>query len=262
MRIVSSHSLLHGRRHLKRGLFALAGAACLFSGCAKFPSTPDNSSFTKVIFRIRVDGTINSQYFYDVAIRASTDPNPDTDPQRVPQPVVGTGSQNGRMGGSPTHFVEYAPTYPLNTMPFVLYRFSLQSEIPNPSDPNNPVNLGSFLPNVRGPLIDYDQVVSGETKELRFAVYINQLGDTDQAGQALQALQVQFLTMSRLADGTGTRYYDYLGPLNQPQFLRIDLRSNNTYSSSSNSGGIDEQAGDCPIPDLDIVSWSVEVQKP
>jgi len=263
MRSLPSNFVFHGRSHLKVGCRLLALVACVVAGCAKFPANGDNSSFVKVTFRMRVAGTINQNYFYDVAIRTSTDPNPESDPNRVPQPVIGQNNPNGRVAGSPTHFIEYAPSVPAVDT-FTLYRFSTQAEVPNPSDPTNPINLGSFPPTTRGRIINFNPVVPGTSTELQFDVFVNLLADTDTDAKAIQALQVQMLTMNRLSNqGAGTRVYDYLGFSNQPEFIKIDLRSNNSYG---NTGGLPgsglEPDGDCPDPDLDIVDWGVTVVRP
>lgn len=212
---------------------------------------------------MKVAGTINDQYFYDFAIRTSTDPNPESDATKVPQPVIGQNNPNGRVAGSPTHFIEYAPSVPSSDT-FTVYRFSTQAEVPNPSDPDNPINLGSFPPTTRGRIFDFVSPVPGTSSELQFSIFMNLLADTDADAKAIQALQIQMLTMSRLSNqGGGTRVYDYLGSLNQPEFVKIDLRSNNSYG---NSGGLPgsglEPDGDCPVPDLDIVDWGVTVVRP
>lgn len=239
--------------------FALAAAA----GCAKFPANGSGTGFTKVIFRLKVAGTINENYIYDFAIRASTDANPDTDPERIPQPVLNGSSPNGRMAGSPTHFVEYAPSN-ASLDPFTLYRFSTQAEVPNPSDPDNPINLGHYVPSTRGRIVNYDPITPGTTTNLQFELFVNLLADTDEQAIALQALQVQLLTMNRPATlGSGTRVIDYLGSSGAPEFIKVDLRSNGTYGNSSGFPGSGiEPTGDCPDPDLDIIDWTIEVQRP
>lgn len=239
--------------------FALAAAA----GCAKFPANGTGTGFTKLIFRLKVAGTINANYIYDFAIRASTDANPDTSSEHVPQPVLNGSSPNGRMAGSPTHFVEYAPSN-ATLDPFTLYRFSTQAEVPNPDDPDNPINLGNFPPSTRGRIVNYDPITPGTTTDLQFELFVNLLADTDAAAPLIQALQVQLLTMNRPTNlGSGTRVIDYLGQAGSPEFIKVDLRSNGTYGNTSGLPGSGiEPTGDCPDPDLDIVDWSIEVQRP
>jgi len=242
----------------------LALAICAIAGCAKFPANGDSTSFVKVTFRMRVAGVINSNYFYDIAIRTSTDPNPASDAAKVPQPVIGQNNPNGRVAGSPTHFIEYAPTNPVGPDPYTLYRFSTQQEVPNPSDPDNPINLGSFAPTTRGRIVSYPPINPGTSTEIQFDVFLNLLGDTDDAARQIQALQVQFLTMNRLSNqGAGNRVFDYLGLPNQPEFIKVDLRSNNQYGNTSGLPGSGiESEGDCVEPDLDIVDWGITVVRP
>jgi len=264
MRSMPSNSVLHKRGYLKGGFRWLAFATCVVAGCAKFPKNGDSTSFVKLTFRMKVLGTFNQNYFYDVAIRTSTDPNPPADPTKVPQPVIGQNNPNGRVAGSPGYFVEYAPSNPIGPDPFTLYRFATRDESPNPSDPDNDVNLGSFLPSTRGRIVTYSTMIPGTTNEFQFDLYVNLLADTDDKAKEIQALQVQFLTMSRLSNqGSGTRFYDYLGSLNQPEFIKIDLRSNNQYGNALGllGSGI-EPDNDCPDPDLNIVDWGVTVTRP
>jgi hypothetical protein len=240
----------------------------LLAGCAKFPDTPDsNANVTKVIFRMRVAGTINPNYIYDVAIRSSADPNPTTEQARIPSPIINEANPNGRMAGSPTHFVEFS-AFTSQIEPFVLYRFTTKAEIPNNDDPDNPINLASFArqPNTR--IVNFKPVNPGTDTTLEFTLFINQIPDTVNGNNPPQALQVNFLTMNRLAGtGAGNRIIDSLGDNRSAggpnQYIKIDLRSNLTYGNAGGLPGSDlEPEDDCPDPDLDIVGWTIEVQRP
>ena len=245
-------------------LFAFAALA----GCAKFPENGAvANNVTKVIIRVQVAGTINPNYIYDVAIRSSADPNPTTDLNRIPTPLIGENNPNGRMAGSPTHFVEFQ-ALTAQIEPFILYRFTTRAEKPNDADPDNPINLSSYArqPNTR--IINFTPVNPGVDNTLEFTLFINQIPDTVNGNLPPQALQLNFLTMNRLAGtGAGSRIIDSLGDNRSPggpnQYIKIDLRSDLTYG---NAGGLPgeglEPTGDCPDPDLDIVGWTVQVQRP
>lgn len=250
-------------------------AALLCASCAKFPSGGDIAEFTKITFSFRVRGKINTTldedpniyYLYFMALRASTDRNPD--PRFAPQPVVADNNPNGFVAGSPTHFVQFDSQNPNSAEPFVLYRFSKSSEVPNPSDPNNPINLASFARSIRGRIIDY-QNLSENPNTLSFSVFANMLADNDADAKLLQTLQVNFLTMNRLATGAGgTRIIDALGdtqsPLGINQYVTVDLTTDGTYSNTFGSySNLEPQQDTLPAgvqdPDLDIVDWSIRVE--
>lgn len=261
MRIMPSTALLHGRRHLRRFVKLGGGAALLASaGCAKFPPPgTSNSNFTQVTFSMTVQRQVNINYNYFVAITASPLVNPP--PQGAPQPVFDPSKNpNGFVAGSPTHYVMFNAANE-NIQPFQLYRFALQSEIPNPSDPTNPINLKIAAPSTRGVITNFQPVNAGTNSNpgtsttLQFTLFVNLLGDTDVQAQALQTLQVQFLNMNT-TQATSSRVIDFLGTRGTPNFQVVDLRTSNQYSS--NSGGV-QPTGDCPDPDVGIQSWSISV---
>ncbi|HSI72051.1 MAG TPA: hypothetical protein VK934_02645 [Fimbriimonas sp.] len=256
--------------------FALLVAAIVSASCAKFPDTGPGSQFTRVTFRMKVAGKINTAqdddfpyYVYDIAIRATPEINPED--RFAPVPVVAEGSPNGRMAGSPTHFVEFDTLNPQSADPFVLYRFATQAEVPNPSDPTNPINLNSYTRSTRGRIVNF-QDLDADPSVLQFDIFVNQLADTDDASKLLNSLQVNFLTMSRtaLGGGTGTRAIDSIGDNRVPsdfnRYIRVDLRqdgvTNNTTGITTNI----EPSGDVypngiTDPDLDIIDWSIEVRR-
>jgi len=248
------------------------GLAVGCASCAKFPDNATGSQFTRIIFRLEVAGKINTSidddpstfYLYDFAIRASTDPNPQD--QTAPRPVLGANEPNGRMAGSPTHFVEFNGQFATVANPFVLYRFAKTSEVENPTDPTNDIELSSFAESTRRRIVNFDRVENG-TRVLQFELFTDQLADTDEAAQALQSLQVNFLSMTRPANiGSGTRVIDAFGDTRSPQindYFLIDLRANRVYSGTL-SPGFEPENDTIPgtLPDVDIVNWSIEVQRP
>ncbi|MEZ0327544.1 MAG: hypothetical protein ACAH95_16720 [Fimbriimonas sp.] len=256
--------------------FGLLAAIALVCGCAKFPETAGGEQFTRVTFRMRVGGKINTAldedgtiyYIYDVAIRATPELNPED--RFAPVPVVASNNPNGRMAGSPTHFVEFDSQNPNSAEPFILYRFATQAEVPNPSDPTNPINLNSFSRATRGRIVNY-QNLSEDPSVLQFDIFVNQLADDDTAARLLTSLQVNFLTMSRLSTGVGgTRAIDSIGDNRVPsefnRYIKIDLRQNGvTNNQSGITTGIEPTGDIYPTgvndPDLDIVDWSIEVHR-
>jgi hypothetical protein len=239
------------------------------ASCAKFPDTAGPGNFARITFRMRVAGNINTvqddtpltNYVYIFAIRVlTTDETPNTG---APQPVVGENNPNGFVAGSPTHFVQFDPARN-PTRPFTLYRFNPG---PSPGDPTNPINLASWVETTssRGPIID--QFDESTPNELRFDVFVNQLVNSDAEANTVRRLQVNLLTMNRLANqgSTRDRSWDALGDQRLPSeistFVTVDLRTNQIVDNRQNI----EPTGDVvnlSDPDLDISDFSIEVQQP
>lgn len=238
---------------------ALVLSALAVTGCAKFPANGTGTTYTRVSFRIKVAGKINTtqdadpltNYLYFVAIRASSDDNPDSTTN--PQPVFAV-NPNGFVGGQPTHFVEFDTLNPTQQYPYRLYQFATTS------DPANPINLGAYS-EVAQPIVNFTRPDSGGA-ELKFDLFTNQLGDGT-GSTALKFLQVNFLTMNkRLLSGTTGRLQDFLGDNNNAadlnKAIKVDLRTNDYKVNTSDY----EPSGDVSDPDLDIVDWSVTVTRP
>jgi hypothetical protein len=265
MRILSQNLVLLGRRGLRGA--GLLGVAAACGSCAKFPSN-SAGNFTAITFTFQVAGTINTTapYIYDVAIAASPLSPPNT--TYAPLPVINSSNPNGRVSGSPTHFVEFNSLNPNSPLPFTLYRFALSTEIPNPNDPTNPINLAHWAPSTRGQIFNFSTPqTGGDPSTLSFTVYTNELADTDAEAQQLQSLQVNILTMTRLANvGSSQRIIDALGNSSTVsglnQFLVVDLRYNSTYSNVQMQL---EPTGDTfngTEPDVDISNFTITVQRP
>ncbi len=266
MRILPSNPVLF-RRHSLAFAGILAVGLGPMSGCARFP-TNGVGEFSRISFRLRVTGNINdatddsplTQYIYIIALRVlTTDTTP---PTGAPIPVLGDNSPNGFVAGSPTHFVLYDPTRP--SQPLVLNKFNPG---PTAGDPTNEINLASWFDTsaTRGRIVNYTLPGDGDRRELRFDIFANQLADSDTAAANLRRIQVNFLTMNRLATTSGSRVWDALGNSLNPgevnTFVTVDLRSNVTVD---NRLGVEPQndtvgAND---PDVDISDFSIEVQRP
>lgn len=198
-------------------------------------------------------GPVRSDYYYDVVFTASTDPNPE--PTSAPLPVIGTTDPNGRVAGLPTHIIEYAPPTNLGPFPFVLYTFN------PPPTPDNPDSLA--MPPPSNQRISIFNTVTQDSNTLQFTIFTNYLTDATTA-QQLQSLQVQMLTMNHLAlPGTGgSRAFDFLGTPSRPDFVKVDLRGSNSYNNTQGASAGLESSGDTADPSLDIIDWSIDVQRP
>lgn len=244
-----------------RSLAKALPAVFFLGACAKFPENGGNANVTRITFRMRVQGKINTaqdddpltNYLYFVAIRATSDENPDpvlTNPQPIFSP-----NPNGFVNGQPTHFVEFNTLNPTESFPYHIYRFA------RTGNPSNPIDLGQWT-EVQQRIINFERPTNGGNV-LQFDVFINQLADTEEEQNNLRFLQVNFLTMNRrLLTDTGGRIQDYLGrnsdPLDVNKAIRVDLRTNDIKENTADY----EPEGDVVDPDLDIVDWSIRVVRP
>ncbi|MFZ4506156.1 MAG: hypothetical protein ACOYON_00485 [Fimbriimonas sp.] len=219
----------------------------LVGGCAKFPEGGTVAGDKRLLFTMRVDGEIRSEYVYIIPLRVSTETNPDSN---GPIPVITYPNANGFVAGLPTHFVRYDP---LQAQPFAIYRFT-----------NTDLTSWALV----GYPIRYTPVTTGG-KVLAFEISTTQLADSAILAAALASVQVNFLTMNRTSTATGaSRVIDSLGDNRLPseinEFIRIPLTTSGTYDNQrfnfleppSDSAA----TRDCPEPDLDISDWSVEVR--
>ncbi|CAN5409385.1 hypothetical protein BH11ARM2_BH11ARM2_33310 [soil metagenome] len=244
----------------------------LIASCAKFPDNDTSSRFARISFTIQMQGEINdtsddtplTNYLYYVAIRTiTTEDVPNTG---APVPVIDSNTPNGFVAGSPTHFVLFDSQRPTQSYPYRLFKFN-----PGPveTDPDNPINLGSFFDtaSTRGPIVNFVRPTDSANKnELKFDIFLNQLANTDEDATQIKKLQINVLTMNQLAtQGVNTRAFDALGNSQSPSEINttitIDLRSNNIVT---NNQGI-EPTGDVingNDPSLDIQNYTVEVHQP
>lgn len=260
MRILPQNFVLYGRRSLR--ILGLCGVAGICGSCAKFPPNA-NANFTAITFTFTVAGIINvtAPYIYDVAICSSISNDPPL--TWAPLPVINSSNPNGRMAGSPTEFIEFNSANPLSANPYTLYQFALSSQIPNPNDPTNLVNLSYFSPSQLGLISQYSNpVTSGTPNQISFTVYTNELPSIEgKSGQVLQTLYVNILTMTQLASQPSGRIIDSVGNLQTVNgindFLTINLLKTGTYSGTLTGGtfgGTD--------PDVQLTSYTITVAPP
>ncbi|MBI3721160.1 MAG: hypothetical protein HY248_01290 [Fimbriimonas ginsengisoli] len=223
-------------RRLLLGLVVL----CL-GGCAQFPSGGVGAGAKRLVFTMTVAGVINENEVYIVALRPSRDASPI---DIGPEPVIAPPWGNGFVAGNCTHFVRWDP---LASPKYTLYQF--QDAL-----------LTQFFA-IGTPVNVVDVTTGGKT--LQFELDLNQLAATPQDAALLQSIQVNFLTMDHIPQGsTGSKNWDALGDSRLPsginQWVTIPLTSSGLYNNQRFNGL--EPTGDAPDPDLDIADWSVEVR--
>ncbi|RYG36005.1 hypothetical protein EON81_11075 [bacterium] len=256
------------------------------ASCARFPGTDSVASqYPRINFVVQLRGQVNdtstqygdqnpgTAYLYYVAIRAiTTDEEPNTG---APSPVIGDNTPNGFVAGSPTHFVEYQSNLPTQQFPYRLFRFNPG---PTENDPDNPVNLGSFIDTTNiqgiGPIINFTRPAdTANQNELRFDLFLNQLATPEIAVEDIKRIQVNILTMSRKSTlGSGDRSWDALGDARSSSEIvtavTLDVRSNRIIDNNSAGGEIEPvddvvtSSGFGGDPSLDIQYFSVEARQP
>ncbi len=254
-------------------------AAVAADSCAKFPPGGGVAGATRLSFQFTTAASIDPNSIYVVAIRVLTPPEGSdpglSDPTEGPSPVVTTGSQNGIVAGLPTHYVVFVPTDP-NL--YQVFRFPLQSEAPNPSDPTTPINLiwpGRYVGEViQGSGIDPTPTTPGGPygQTLGFTIdtsYLSQLTN----GQPIQIIQFNILTMNVRAttsNNVANRVMDAIGDqssvagntFNNP--IQINLTTSGTYSDQTSS--VPERQNDtfpsANYPPIDLTSWQLTVTPP
>ena len=215
--------------------------------CAKFPTVSTTDS-TRVTFKMQVKREIRSDYVYIIGIRTSTDANPDAN---GPIPVINYPAVNGFVAGSPNYFVKWDP---LQSRAYILYKFTN-------------TDLTAWR-EIGVPISQVDVTTGGRI--LQFELSLDQLVDTTGTSNTLQTLQVNFLTMNRVSQSSGTnRVIDALGDTRLASeinnYVKIPLTTSGTYDNSRfnliEPTSADNLTTDCPDPDLDIVDWSIEVRR-
>lgn len=216
--------------------------ALAMAGCAKLPDNGTGANGTRLSFTLKVSREIKPGYIYMVALRPSADLNP---PEQGPIPVISPPWGNGFVAGTVTHFVMWANT---QSPRYLLYQFRPGT------------NLIEYF--AIGAPVNYIDVNPGE-KTLRFELDLTQLAPDAATAATFQSLQVNFLTMDRIPQGSGgTKNWDALGngslpgEVNSP--ITIPLRTSGTYNNARFNDL--EVPGDVPDPDLDITDFTIEVR--
>ena len=207
------------------------------SGCARFPSGSTSVSGTQLVITMTVQGQINPNYFYYVAIDNDGDPN--TGPVAVAGPPWG----NGWGGGFITSFVLFNRTEPVQG-------YTVYQVLPN-------TNL---IGKVREGVPISAVPVSPGSRTLQFTVDLSQLDTTAIPADQIQSLNINFINVTEPCldpNFPGPRPYDGLGEFGT-DFLTVEVTTPRTYSNETSRN---ESPGDVIDPDLDIIDWSIEVQR-
>ena len=227
-------------------LWTLAAACLVTLGCAKLPDSGAAGSTTVLKFTWQMESPIVTglepggaglPYIYIIVLNLSTE-NPPTD--LGPIPVAADGG-NGFVAGDATHFILWDP---IRSPQFSIWQFQ---------DENLIEAVETGVPSQAEP------IQTGDTQfrvEIDMAQLVGALNvDT------IKAVQVNFLSMNRLALGGTGRVWDALGDrrvgqVNTPYTLQPIFSA--TYPSPSDPDV--EPQGDAEDPGIDIIDWSIEVQ--
>lgn len=205
----------------------------LLAGCAKTPPGVTGPGLHRLIVEMTVRGHINPDYFYYFAIDGSGSPT------TGPLPVVAPPWGNGWSAGSVTHYVLYNISQPGG---YGVYRID---------DPKT-LLASTYL----GRPLDAQDPTGGST--LRFTVDLDALFPP--GGPQPDRLNLNFINtdiVPRDPNYRGRKLVDALG-VSGNDYITIPIRTNRVFTSADT--GIPEPAGDVADPDLDIVSWSIEVR--
>jgi hypothetical protein len=231
----------------------------VLAGCAKFPGAGGQGNNTRLIFTMTMDGEVRDNFIYMVAIRWSKEGSPRG---TGPIPVVAPPWGNGFVAGRANVFVRYDPIQD-PAHPYIVYRFT--DPIPDNSDP---VNGQAYLTQwvQTGYPVAYEDVPTGG-KTIKFELDLSQIAENTADVPLLQAMQVNFLTMDRIPQGSDTnKNFDGLGDTRLPsginEYITIPLTRDGVYNNTTGINSGLEPSGDVPDPSLDIVDWQVEVRRP
>jgi len=207
----------------------------LISGCARSPEG-GVSTGRRLIITMTVAGVIDPNYHYYVAFDTTGTTTPG------PLPVVGPPWGNGWGTGNITHYVVFDALQPQGG--YGVYR------IPSGTD---------LLGNVYvGPPISVSIPPAGANK-LQFTIDLAQLASPEIPAENIDMVNINFITTDKLPLDPNTpiqKYYDGLGQTGN-DFIQISVQTNQSYS---NARANIEGRGDVPLPNLDIIDWTIEVQ--
>lgn len=221
-------------------------SAALISGCASYPDTPPTTG-KQLVLTLKVRGRIAPSDPLDPSIRRyyfiaiDNDNNENTGPWAVVAPPWGGNgwvtSQYAADSIGLTSFVQYDQSSPGG------YVYSI---LP-----------GSYFLNTSAPQIPIKSELLDGGSTLRITLDFSQIATDAVPADQITRLDINFITTNILAVNPGAVYenrqWDALGPSGQ-DYVTIDTTGNRTY--------MDEDVDSMPVADadLDIESWSIEVQ--
>jgi hypothetical protein len=218
------------------------------TGCAKFPSTPPTTG-KQLVITLKVRGNINTvdptspgfARHYFIAI--DNDANDNTGPlAALYPPYGGTGwvtSQNASDSVGLTSFIEYDSDNPQG----YVYGILPGSYFLNRTSPQPPI---------RTELLDGGSAI-------RFTIDFNQIATANIPADLIQQLNINFITTNAITTSGGQyisgREIDGIGPAGQ-DYVTISTTTDRIFTDD------DIDAGNMipTDPDLDIISWQIEVQ--
>lgn len=206
------------------------------AGCARTPDGSTPVTGNRLIITMTVAGEIDPNYNYYVAFDTSGTPSPG------PLPVVGPPWGNGWGTGSITHYVVFNATQPQGG--YGVYSITPGTNL-----------LGSTY---LGPPISTIIPPQGANK-LQFTIDLGQLATTTLPAEDIDVVNINFIATDIVPldpNFPGPKFYDALGQTGS-DFISISVRTSQLYNNTQ--ANIEPQ-GDVPLPNLDIVDWSVEVQ--
>lgn len=241
MRLTGSD--MHNKPMLRLGLGLLLVAT--MAGCAKLPDGGLGAASTRLVFRMRMEQAINPNFVYMVALRPSNDSNP---PEQGPIPVIAPPWGNGFVAGEVSHFVQWSDFL---SPKYQLFEFRAGTDL---------IEYRSI-----GTPVIFTDVTAG-SREIEFELNLDQLAPTPADALNYQSIQINFLTMDRIPQGSvGSKNWDALGDGRLPSEINapitIPLRIDGIYNNQTLQFLDLEPTGDEPEPSLDIVDWSVEVRR-
>jgi hypothetical protein len=236
---------MHNGSMFRRGLILLL--VLLTVSCARLPDGGFGAASTRLIFRVRMKGAINPNFVYMVALRPSNEVNP---PELGPIPVIAPPWGNGFVAGEVTHFVQWSDFL---SPKYQIFEF------------REGTDLIEFRP-IGVPVL-FSDVGAGAT-EIEFELNLDQLADPPADAVNFRSLQINFLTMDRIPQGSvGTKNWDALGDGRLPQEINspitVPLRISGIYNNQTLQFIDLEPEGDviqANDPALDIIEWEVEVR--
>lgn len=223
-----------------------AAAALLILGCAKFPDTPGGPDSRRIRFVITLDGPVDPNYVYIVAIR---DANDDTGATGGPIPVIQKPWGNGFVAGKATHFIRYDGVQPSGG--YLLNKFT------------DLVNLLTWIP--LGVPYDFITPNPGDNR-LEFTITLKQLRPPPDDPDDITSLQVNILTMDVVPNDpnyNGSKFWDAFGDSTDfnsiNDYITINVQQDRIYRNSVLQN---EAGGDVADPSLDIIDWLIEIRSP
>lgn len=225
---------------------AVLSVMVTLAGCAKFPSTAPVTG-KQLVITVRVRGRIapvssldpSVQHYYFIAIDNDNDQN--TGPWAVVGPPWGGNgwltSQNAAQSIGATSYIQYDSANPGG----YIYSILPGSNFLNTSSPQLPI---------RSELLD-----GGST--LRYTIDLSQIATTAIPADQIKQLDINFMTTNTLAVNPNaiyqTREWDSLGPSGQ-DYVTVETTQDRTYYEDK------VQTHAITDPDIEIVSWSIQVQ--